>query len=168
MELRDLEYYLACIDQGSVTAAARHVHAAQPTISHALARLEKQVGERLLERRPRAVLRVTPAGELLAVRARAALAALGAFESDLALLKGRVRGELRIACIQSLNATLLPDVLIAFLKRYPDVRVAARTVAGEDIAQRIAAGHEHVGLVARPEDTPVRQAAFLALGEPCW
>src|SRR6187399_1100262 len=54
MELRDLSYFLACVDNGSVTRAARQVHAAQPTISHALARLESELGVRVLERGARA------------------------------------------------------------------------------------------------------------------
>ena len=78
MELRDLSYFLACVDSGSVTAAARQVHAAQPTISHALARLESELGVRVLERGARAPLRVTEAGQRLAQRARQALAALAA------------------------------------------------------------------------------------------
>jgi DNA-binding transcriptional LysR family regulator len=150
MELRDLEYFLACIEQGSITAAARRVHAAQPTLSHALARLERELGERLIERKPRAALRVTPAGELLAARARIALGALKAFEFDLSQLRGQVRGHLRIACIQSLNATLLPQVLVRFLQKYPDVQVEAHTVAAEEIARRIGDGQEDVGILASP------------------
>jgi len=154
MELRDLEYFLACIDQGSVTAAAKRVHAAQPTISHALARLEREVGERLIERRPRSPQRITQAGELLASRARSALGALGAFRFDLAELRGAVRGGLRIASIQSLNATFLPDVLVRFLRKYPDVQVEALTYPAETIARRIADGLEHVGIVAGPLSRP--------------
>lgn len=52
MELRDLEYFLACVEEKSVTRAAQRVHAAQPTLSHALARLEQEIGERLLDRGP--------------------------------------------------------------------------------------------------------------------
>ena len=53
MELRDLNYFLACVEHRSVTAAARAIHVAQPTLSHALARLEREAGVRLLDRRPR-------------------------------------------------------------------------------------------------------------------
>lgn len=150
MELRDLEYFLACVDQGSVTAAAHRTHAAQPTVSHALARLEREVGQSLIERRPRSALKLTAAGELLAARARLALGALRAFEFDLAALRGRIHGPLRIASIQSLNATLLPDVLVQFLQKYPEVQIAARTYPGEDIARRIAGGLEDVGIIAGP------------------
>jgi LysR family transcriptional regulator, cyn operon transcriptional activator len=150
MELRDLEYYLACVELGSVTAAARRVHVAQPTLSHALARLERELGECLIERKPRSALRVTAAGELLAARARTALGALKAFEFDLSQLKGHVRGQLRIASIQSLNATLLPQVLVRFLQKYPDVRVEAHTVAAQDIAQRIRDAQQDVGILASP------------------
>ncbi len=61
MELRDLSYFLACVEAGSVTRAARAVHVAQPTLSHALARLESELGVRLLERGARAPLQVTEA-----------------------------------------------------------------------------------------------------------
>ena len=92
MELRDLSYFLACVDSGSVTRAARRVHAAQPTISHALARLESELGARILERGARAPMRVTDAGQRLAVRARQALAALAALPDDLAEVKRGARG----------------------------------------------------------------------------
>jgi DNA-binding transcriptional LysR family regulator len=153
MELRDLSYYLACVELGSITAAARRVHVAQPTLSHALARLEREIGQRLIERKPRTALRVTAVGELLAARARAALGALKAFEFDLAELQGHVRGRLRIASIQSLNATLLPQVLVRFLQKYPDVQVEAHTVAAEDIAQRLRGGLADAGILASPVRT---------------
>lgn len=148
MELRDLRYFVACLEQGNVTAAARHVHVAQPTLSHALARLERQAGTRLLERRPGARLRPTDAGRLLLVRARAAIAAVDGFGDDLGALRGLSRGELLIAAIQSLNVTLLPAPLAAFSARYPGIEVRVRTYPAEAVADAIRQGREEVGLVA--------------------
>jgi DNA-binding transcriptional LysR family regulator len=148
VELRDLEYFLACVEEGHFTRAARWVHAAQPTLSHAIARLERQVGERLLDREPRARVRPTDAGQLLVVRARAALAAVSGFDADLAELRGLERGELRIASTQSLNVTLLPGTLARFSARHPGVSVRVRTCAAEVIAAAVRERREDVGLLA--------------------
>jgi DNA-binding transcriptional LysR family regulator len=157
VELRDLRYFLACLEHGHVTLAARSVHVAQPTLSHALARLERQAGTRLVERRAGERLRPTQAGRLLVARARAALAAVDGFADDVAALEGLARGELGIAAIQSLNATLLPAPLAAFAARYPEIEVRARTYPAESVADAIRQGREEVGLVAgAPPETLAR------------
>jgi len=148
MDLRDLEYFLAVVEASSVTLAARRVHAAQPTLSHALARLEAELGTRLLERKARAPLRLTDAGELVAVRARQALSAVTALKDDLSALRGQVGGNLRIAAIQSLSATLLPGVLARLSREYPTIKPSVRTLAAESIARAVASGRADVGLLA--------------------
>ena len=60
--------------RGSVTAAAEELHYAQPSVSHRLARLENEVGARLVQRVGRGV-RFTEAGELLAARSARSSAA---------------------------------------------------------------------------------------------
>jgi DNA-binding transcriptional LysR family regulator len=159
VELRDLRYFLACVEHGGMTAAARSVHAAQPTLSHALARLEAQAGTRLFERRPGDRLRLTEAGRLLVARARAALAAIDGFGEDVAALGGLARGELLVASIQSLNATLLPAPLAAFTARHPGIEVRVRTCPAEAVADAIRHGREEIGLVAgAPPETLARLA----------
>jgi DNA-binding transcriptional LysR family regulator len=165
MDLRDLEYFLAIVEAGSVTVAARRVHAAQPTLSHALARLEAELGERLLERKARSPLRVTEQGELVAQRARQALSALGALRDDLASLRGQVGGNLRIAAIQSLSATLLPGVLASLARQYPAIKPSVRTLAAESIARSVASGRADVGLLAGAPRSSLRGLAVQVLFE---
>jgi DNA-binding transcriptional LysR family regulator len=148
MDLRDLEYFLAVVEAKSVTLAARRVHAAQPTLTHALARLETELGERLLERKARTPLRLTDAGELVATRARQALSTMTALKDDLEALRGRVGGTLRVAAIQSLSVTLLPQALARLARDYPDIKPSVRTLAAENIARAVAAGRADVGLLA--------------------
>jgi DNA-binding transcriptional LysR family regulator len=150
MELRDLVYFLACLDEGHLTRAAQHLHVAQPTLSHALARLETEAGERLLERprkgRPR--LRATPAGKLLAERARRAVAEVRAFSDDLSALRGVLRGEVRIGSMQTLNSTVVPRPLARFALAHPEVQVSLHTLAAEDIPGALSEGRIDVGLIA--------------------
>lgn len=165
MELRDLQYFLAVVEAKSVTRAARRVHAAQPTLSHALGRLEAELGERLLERKAKAPLRLTEAGELVAARARQALSAVTALADDLAALRGEVKGELRIAAIQSLSATLLPGVLARLAHEYPSIRPSVRTLAAESIARAVASGRADVGLVAGAPRSALRGLSVQLLFE---
>jgi DNA-binding transcriptional LysR family regulator len=148
MELRDLEYFLACVEAGSVTRAARKAHVAQPTVSHALARLEAELGVRILERGARAPLRVTEAGQRLAQRARQALGALSALDDDLSQLAKGTRGRLRLCAVQSACATLLPRALAAFSRAHPGIELSVRTLAAEKIAKAVVSGEADLGFVA--------------------
>jgi DNA-binding transcriptional LysR family regulator len=150
MELRDLRYFLACVDEGNVTRAGKRVHAAQPTLSHAIRRLEQETGTRLLERRPRHRVRPTPAGELLAARARRSLEAIRGFSDDLAALRGLVAGTMRVASIQSLAVTLLPSALALYARKYPGVEIIAHVGKADEILDAVRDGRVDVGLVAGP------------------
>src|SRR3954471_15930123 len=73
LTLGQLRTFLAVASTGSVRAAAEQLVVTQPAVSSALAAVRKQVGVALVARDGRG-LRLTPAGEALAERARAALA----------------------------------------------------------------------------------------------
>jgi len=74
LDVTRLRVLVAVARYGSVTAAARALNYAQPSISHHIARLESETGARLLERAGRGV-RLTEAGKLLAERAEEILSA---------------------------------------------------------------------------------------------
>lgn len=165
MDLRDLEYFLAVVEAKSVTLAARRVHAAQPTLSHALARLEAELGERLLVRKARAPLSLTDAGEVVAARARQALSAVTALRDDLGALRGVVGGSLRIAAIQSLSATLLPGALARLSQQHPTITPSVRTLAAESIARAVASGRADLGLLAGAPRSSLRGLSAKVLFE---
>ena len=156
VEIRDLGYFLACVEEGSLTRAARKVHVSQPTLSHALARLEAELGVRVLERGARAPLRVTEAGQRLAERARQALGALGALEDDLAEVAAGTRGALRLCAVQSACANLLPRALAEFSRTRPGVELSVRTLAAEKIAKAVASGQADLGFVAGAPSAALR------------
>jgi DNA-binding transcriptional LysR family regulator len=156
MEIRDLQYFLACVDAGSITRAARQVHVAQPTLSHALSRLEAELGVRILERRARAPLAVTDAGQRLVERARQALAALGALRDDLAEVAAGTRGQLRLCAVQSACASLLPRALAEFSRTQPGIELSVRTLAAEKIAKAVLSGQADLGFVAGAPSSALR------------
>jgi DNA-binding transcriptional LysR family regulator len=150
MELRDLRYFLAAAEAGSLTSAARTLHVAQPTLSHAIARLESEAREELLQRAAnrRHGVRPTAAGARLAQRARRILAEMEGFRSDLADLQGLLAGELTIGSIQSLNPTLLPGPLAGFAQDHPGVHLQLRTLSAEDLPGEVRAGRCDLAIVA--------------------
>jgi DNA-binding transcriptional LysR family regulator len=150
MELRDLNYFLACLDEGHLTRASKRLHVAQPTLSHAIARLEAEVGERLLERprKGRPKLTATAAGKLLEERARRAVGEVQAFGDDLSALRGVVRGQVRVGSMQTLNSTLVPRPLARFALEHPEVEVSLHTLAAEDIPAALFERRIDVGLIA--------------------
>jgi len=55
VELRHLRYFVAVVEEGQISAAARRLHLAQPALTQAIQALELAVGVRLLDRHPRGV-----------------------------------------------------------------------------------------------------------------
>ena len=64
MDLREITYFLAIADEGYLTKAAQRLHVTQPTLSHFLAKLEKNLGVELFYRRNLVGLELTPAGRI--------------------------------------------------------------------------------------------------------
>jgi len=73
ISLRQLEYFVTVVDEGSFTRAAELLQVSQPGLSHQIQALERELGGPLLERLPRKV-RLTPAGRTALPHARASLA----------------------------------------------------------------------------------------------
>ena len=94
MELRQLAYFVAVVDEAHFTRAAERLRIAQPAVSQQIRRLETELGERLLHRDRRTVA-LTAAGEALLPHARAALAQVEHGRQAVAALRGLVTGQLR-------------------------------------------------------------------------
>src|SRR3954463_845039 len=96
MTLRQLEYLVAVIDEGSFGRAARAPSGSPPTLSSQVRALEDEIGGSLLERLPRGV-RPTPTGEAMLPAARAALAAAARARRSARMVLGLEAGGLEIA-----------------------------------------------------------------------
>jgi DNA-binding transcriptional LysR family regulator len=122
MNVRQLTCFVAVVEEGSFTRAARRVGISQPSLSEQVRALEDDVGGPVLERHPRGVS-LTPAGRALLPEARAAVRAVDrgrrAARSALALESG----DLEIATVLSMAVGLLPRYIRLWHERHPDVGV---------------------------------------------
>jgi DNA-binding transcriptional LysR family regulator len=156
--LRQLEYLVAVIDEGSFTRAAELLHVSQPSLSHQLAALERELGTPLVERLPRGA-RPTPAGRAAVAHARATLRSAGEVTAAARRVAGLETGELRLATVLSATLGILPPVLSAWRRARPGVPVRLREHADQQaLAASMAAGEADVAVGPRPEDWrgPVR------------
>lgn len=157
MELRVLRYFLAVADHGSVTAAAAHLHVAQPAISRQLRALERELGVPLFVRDGRA-LRPGAAGRRFLPIARDLIArAETASATMTALAKG-----LNVPLVAAANATTIADVIAPFVaSRGPSSSTPTFVAAGADAAYE-ALGRAEVD-VAISVNPPPRGTASLAV-----
>ena len=139
--------------RGSFSAAAEALSFTQSAISQQIAALERETGTKLVERGPRGI-RLTQAGEVLVRHADAVLSRLASAEDELAALAGLRGGKLRMSAFQSAGATLVPQAIAAFHRRYPDVELALVEAEPELATEMMRAGELDLAIVYDFEGTP--------------
>jgi DNA-binding transcriptional LysR family regulator len=122
MELRQLAYFVAVVDEAHFTRAAERLRIAQPAVSQQIRRLEAELGERLLHRDRRAVT-LTSAGEALLPYARAALAQVEHGRQAVVALRGLVTGQLRVGLVMPLPGRRVVRAIGAFGRKYPGIEL---------------------------------------------
>ncbi|MDN3238383.1 LysR family transcriptional regulator [Glycomyces tritici] len=122
LDIVRLRVLAAVAAHGSVTKAAKHLHYAQPSVSHHLARLEAETGARLVQRVGRGI-RLTPEGEMLARRATEIIGRVDAAEAELEAMVGLRTGRVRVAGFQSALSTLVPEAAAALRRDHPGVQL---------------------------------------------
>lgn len=120
--LRQLEYLVTVVDEGSFTRAAELLHVTQPALSHQIRALERDSGGALLERLPRSV-RLTPMGRAVLPHARATLADAERARCAARQASGLEIGELHLATLHSVSLGVLPAVLRAWRRRCAGVHI---------------------------------------------
>src|SRR3954468_15691741 len=122
MNVRQLECFVAVVEEGSFTRGARRVGISQPSLSEQVRALERALGGQVLERHPRGVT-LTPAGRNLLPEARAAVRAIERGRRAARAALALESGELEIATVLSMAVGLLPQYVRLWREHYPDVGI---------------------------------------------
>lgn len=143
-----LQTFVAVVESGSFTGAARRVHRSQSAVSMQVQRLETALGYRLFERGGQAV-RLTGAGETFYDHAqrilgdyRAAMGALGHTE---------IEGDLSVGAPEDFVITFLPDVLADFQRVYPGIRIHITSEPSRQLIHSLAGGGVDIALLTEGE-----------------
>ena len=148
LDVTRLRVLVAVARHGSVTAAARSLNYAQPSVSHHLARLEAETGTQLTERSGRSI-RLTDAGRLLAGRAEEILARLEAAENELAAQVEQRAQRVRLAAFRSALATIVPEAAARLRASHPDTDLVLTEAEPAEALRMLRAGEADVALASR-------------------
>lgn len=148
LDVTRLRVLVAVSRHGSVTAAARALNYAQPSVSHHLSRLEAETGALLTQRAGRGV-RLTDAGRLLAERAEEILGRLDAAENELAAHVGLRAGRIRLAAFPSALSTLVPMAAARLEAENPGLDLTLAEAEPPEALRMLRAGYVDVALVFR-------------------
>ncbi|MBM7442232.1 LysR family transcriptional regulator [Streptomyces sp. HB132] len=122
LNLERLRTLDALARHGSVSGAAGGLHVTTSAVSQQMAKLEREVGQRLLARNGRGV-RLTDAGRLLADHAAKILSQVETAQSDIEAQRGQVVGEVRIAAFPTAARGLFPAALTALRTKHPELEL---------------------------------------------
>jgi DNA-binding transcriptional LysR family regulator len=148
LDVARLRVLVAVARHGSVTAAARELNYAQPSVSHHLARLEAETGVKLIQRAGRGI-RLTEAGRLLADRAAEVLGRLDAAENELAAQAGLRAGRVRLAAFPSALGTIVPAAAAMLRAEHPHMDLRLTEAEPPEALRMLRAGYVDVALVFR-------------------
>lgn len=163
--LRQFRIFLAAIETGSVTAAARSLNVTQPAASQQLRELERILGARLLVRAGGRVV-PTAAGEALIGPAGRAQAAVEEAVSAVAAHRAGDAGRIRLGTGATACIYLLPSVLAAVKRRMPGLDVIIATGNSEDMLERLEAGEFDIALATLPASVGRSLSATRVLEDP--
>ncbi|HEX8502322.1 MAG TPA: LysR substrate-binding domain-containing protein [Pyrinomonadaceae bacterium] len=122
MEMTQLEFFLQVIAEGSFSKAADAVGRTQPAVSIAVRRLEEEVGAPLFDRSQKTPT-LTEAGAVIQDYAQRILSLRDQARGAVAELRTLRRGLVRVGANESTSLYLLPQVILAFRERHPEVKV---------------------------------------------
>jgi DNA-binding transcriptional LysR family regulator len=140
---------------GSFSRAGEALALTQPAVSQQVAALERQLGTRLLDRRPGGPT-TTEAGALLLRHADAVADRLAQADTQLAELVAAERETLRAGAHPSALASVVPKAILRLHRERPDVDVEAVEGSAAEVGRAVAVGELHVGMCFQDASEPRR------------
>jgi len=136
--LKQFKYLIGIVDSGlNITAAAERLFTSQPGISKQLKQLEAELGVQLFTRKGKSLAAVTPAGREVVARARRILREVENIRSLASDMTAEQEGTLSIATTHTQARYVLPEVIRAFRRRYPNVDLELHQGTSEQIVELI-------------------------------
>ncbi len=122
--LRQLEYFVAVGEAGSIALAAEKVNVSSPSISAAVSQLESEFGLQLFVRKHAHGLSLTQAGRQFILQAKTVLAETESLNRLADNISGSVQGSLAVGCLLTFAQLIVPTIRREFEDQFPDVNVS--------------------------------------------
>lgn len=150
MELKQLRYFAAIAQSGSMTQAADKLNIAQPALSRSMKKLETELNCSLMIRHERGIS-LTESGEQLLIHARQLLAQADDAKAAIASIQDLQQGKVRIGIPTMLGSYFFPPLLMAFHHRYPGLALEIVDAGSVTIRQMLSRGELDLGIIAEEE-----------------
>ncbi len=149
MDLRQINYFLALYEEGSVTRAAQRMNVVQPALSMQIAKLERELEQKLFERTPKRMV-PTSAGRTLHRLVVPIQRDLAAAMAHMANLSGTISGQVAMGVLSSVTRSVIPSVLIDFARDYPDVEISIADGYSQTFIEWVNTGKLDLAVINRP------------------
>lgn len=151
MDIRQLKYFMAIVEEGQISRAAKRLHMAQPPLSLQLKMLEENLGVQLIERTTKS-LRLTEAGHALYQRAEQILGLVDTTTKEIREFDQGLRGTLGIGSPPGIGHLYMPPRLAEFHARFPEVTFQWREGNTYRVLELLNSRVIEVGIVRLPID----------------
>ena len=159
MELHQLRYFVEVSKRSNFTRAAQACSVAQPSLSQQIIKLEKELGQPLLDRTRRKTM-LTAAGQRFLPQAQAILAAVEDARR-MVCVNDAQQGELAMGAISTIAPYLLPRILAKFLHGRPQATVSVVEDLTPTLVEACLVGELDAAIVALPINEPLLESAPL-------
>ena len=154
MEIRQIEHFLAVVDEGQFTRAASKCMIAQSGLSASIRALERDLGTSLLRRSTRSVS-LTDAGSAFVPEARRIVAAVASARETVQSVVGMAIGSVSVGTVFSAGLWFdLPSLLASFHRRHPGVEIHLSTGDARDLMARVSRFDLDLALMGMPTELP--------------
>jgi LysR family nitrogen assimilation transcriptional regulator len=159
MDLRQIRYFVAACEEGSLSAAAARLNCTAPGVSQQMSALEGRLGTSLLDRSRRGVT-PTAAGRRFYDRCMAVLKAVSEAEIEIEDFKAGLRGSIAAGFAPGVASAILPQALSRFTREFPQVDIAISSGSADALVAATSSGtldfyvgqfaKAHIGLSSVP------------------
>ncbi|MFE5797128.1 LysR family transcriptional regulator [Streptomyces sp. NPDC056503] len=164
MDRRHFTYFLAVVESGSISEAARQMHISQPAVSQSIKELERDLRTQLFRRGPR--LTLTPAGRALVGPARRTLRSFEAAHAAVEEVDHLATGRLDLAVVQGFAVDPVVPLVTRFQSRHPGVQVGVHeTVSGSDGFEALRRAEAELLVSDYPAPYPKHEAVQIGVQE---
>ena len=139
MNLDELHWFVVLAEKEHMTDAAAELNITQPTLSRALARLERQIGAPLFDRVNRR-LRLNTYGRIMLEHSRRSIAEIRSASERITALRDPDKGVVRLAFLHSMANWFVPELIGGFHARAPQVQFDLSQAAGHELVEALATG----------------------------
>ncbi|PBC86823.1 DNA-binding transcriptional regulator, LysR family [Streptomyces sp. 2224.1] len=168
MELRQLQYFVAVVEEAGFTRAAARLHLAQPGVSAQIRQLERELGQPLLDRSGRTVT-TTEVGRAVLTHARAALAAVEEIRQTVDEFSGLLRGRVRVGLISGAGTRRfdLASLLADFHDAHPQVEISLTEETAERMLAALLGGALDIAVTGLADEQPPAGISYrLVIDDP--